>query len=52
MADLGRQEADCQQQAIAEARKALVCCSRVEGLLFGDSHEAAVHERAGGGALG
>jgi len=51
MADLGRQEAGCQQKATAEARKALVCCSRLEALVFGDGHEAAVHEQAGSGVL-
>ena len=47
MADLGRQEAGCQQKATAEARKALVCCSRLEALVFGDGHEAAACEQAG-----
>jgi hypothetical protein len=47
MADLGRQQAGCQQKAIAEARKALVCCSQLEALVFGDGHEAAACEQAG-----
>ena len=51
MADLGRQKADCQQKATAEARKALVCCSRLAALVFGDGDEAAVHEQAGSGVL-
>jgi len=51
MADLGRREAGWQQKAIAEAGKALVCCSRLEALVFGDGHQAAVHEQADGGVL-
>jgi hypothetical protein len=52
MADLGRPEAGCQQKGIAGSGKALVCCSRLEALVFGDGHEAAVHERAGQRCLG
>jgi hypothetical protein len=51
MADLGRREAGCQQKGIAAPGKALVCCSRLEALVFGDGHEAAACEQAGGGVL-
>jgi len=36
MADLERHEAGCQQRGIAASGKALVCCSRLEALAFGD----------------
>jgi hypothetical protein len=51
MADLGRQEAGCQQKGIAEARKALGAARGVEAHLFGDGHEAAACEQAGSGVL-
>src|SRR5262249_24596542 len=51
MADLARQEAGCQQRGIAAPGKALVCCSRLEALAFGDGHQAAVHEQAGSGVM-
>jgi hypothetical protein len=51
MADLGRQEAGCQQKGIAASGKALVGCSRLKALVFGDGHEAAACEHAGSGVL-
>jgi len=51
MADLGRQEAGCPQKGIAASGKALVCCSRLKALVFGDGHEAAACEQAGSGVL-